>query len=179
MATLQEKYLSKFDFASPHSILINAPVDKIYPIVRDLKFKNPALAYWLMKLRSMSPPTHFSIQHLKDSRFVVLEEIPDKEIIIGLIGQPWTLSGNLQIFQPQDFIKFNDPAHVKASWSFELTPISSSKTELRTETRIACPTPKIKRRFGAYWFFIKPFSGLIRKAMLRAIKSELERSNVS
>lgn len=174
MAILQDKYLPEFDFVSSHGIIVKAPADKIYPTVRDLKFKNPALSYWLMKLRGMSPPKYFSIEHLKDSRFVVLEEIPDKEIIIGLIGQPWTPSGNLQIFQSQNFITFNDPSYIKASWIFELIAVTSTTTELRTETRIACHATKVKRRFGTYWFFIKPFSGLIRKAMLSAIKSEME-----
>jgi hypothetical protein len=176
---LQDKYLPQFHFSSAHSITVNAPIDKIFPVVREFKIKNPPVSYWLMKLRGMSPPTHFLIQHLENSRFVVLEEVPNREIIIGLIGKPWTPSGHLQKFQPLEFIPFNNSAYIKASWSFELVPISPTQTEVKTETRIACPTPQVKHRFGTYWFFIKPFSGIIRKAMLKAIKRELEGSNVS
>lgn len=174
---LQSKYLPQFDFSSAHSITVNAPVSKIFPLIREFKIKNPPISYWLMKLRGMSAPTHFSIKHLENSRFVLLEELPDKEIIIGIIGQPWTLTGHLQLFQAHEFIPFNDKGYIKASWSFELVSISLTQTEVKTETRIACPTPQVRRRFGAYWFVIKPFSGIIRKAMLKAIKSELEGNN--
>jgi hypothetical protein len=174
---LQNKYLPQCDFSSAHSITVNTPVSKIFPLISQFKFKNPLISYWLMKLRGMSAPTHFSIQHLENSRFVLLEEVPDSEIIIGLIGKPWTPTGHLQKFQPHEFIPFNDKGYIKASWSFELVSISPTQTEVKTETRIACPTPLVRRRFGIYWFFIKPFSGIIRKAMLKAIKSELEGNN--
>jgi hypothetical protein len=171
---LQNKYLPQFDFSSTHSIIVNAPISKIFPLIREFKIKNPPVSYWLMKLRGMSAPTHFSIQHLENSRFVLLEEVPNKEIIIGIIGQPWTSTGHLQKFLPHEFIPFNNADFIKATWSFELVKHTDTKTEIKTETRITCPTPRLKRRFGAYWFFIKPFSGIIRKAMLKAIKSELE-----
>ncbi|MBX2960950.1 MAG: hypothetical protein KF687_00480 [Cyclobacteriaceae bacterium] len=174
---LQDKYLPRFDFASAHSIVVNAPVSEIYPTVRDLRINMSPVVYWLMKLRGMSPPKYFSLQALENSRFVKLDEIQDREIILGIIGQPWTPAGNLRIFQPNEFVSFTDPNFIKASWSFELVKISDNQTEVKTETRITCPTVKTRRMFGFYWSLIKPFSGRIRKEMLNAIKKELEHSS--
>jgi hypothetical protein len=174
---LQNKYLPQFDFSSAHSIIVNAPISKIFPLIREFKIKNPPVSYWLMKLRGMSAPTHFSIQHLENSRFVLLEEVLNKEIILGIIGQPWKLEGNLQIFQPHEFISFKNSDFIKATWSFELVKHTNTQTEVKTETRILCLSELVRRRFSRYWFFIKPFSGLIRKQLLKGIKREMERGS--
>jgi len=47
-------------------------------------------------------------------------------------------------------------------------------TRLTTETRIKCLDEDSRSRFGWYWAFIRPFSGLIRMEMLRAIKRKAE-----
>ncbi|MCU1338883.1 MAG: hypothetical protein JWO19_4464 [Bryobacterales bacterium] len=51
---------------------------------------------------------------------------------------------------------------------------SDGATELRTETRVLCADVATRRRFGAYWTLIKPFSGLIRLEMLAAVRSAAE-----
>lgn len=172
---LQEKYLPHFDFHSAHAIVVNVPIAEVYPLISSLKFKHTGLTYWLMKLRGMNPPGYFSVQWFEESHFVKLEEVADKEIILGIIGQPWKFAGNLQKFQSHEFISFNNAEFIKATWSFELVKLSSTQTEIKTETRIACPTEQVKRRFGLYWFVIRPFSGLIRNEVLKSIKREVEK----
>jgi hypothetical protein len=49
-------------------------------------------------------------------------------------------------------------------------------TRLATETRVLCLDDESRRRFRLYWLFIGPFSGLIRRKILRSIKHEAERS---
>jgi hypothetical protein len=172
---LQVKYLPNFHFQSAHSIIVNIPIENIF--ISDLKFKHSGITYWLMKLRGMNPPEYFSIRWFEDSRFVKLEEIPSQEIILGIIGQPWTLEGNLQLFLPHEFIPFNNSDFIKATWNFELVKHTNTQTEVRTETRIICLSEHLRRRFSRYWFFINPFSGLIRKQLLKGIKREMERGN--
>jgi hypothetical protein len=45
---------------------------------------------------------------------------------------------------------------------------------LETETRICLTDASARRRFGAYWLVIRPFSGLIRRSWLRAAKKRAE-----
>jgi hypothetical protein len=45
---------------------------------------------------------------------------------------------------------------------------------LETETRIYLTDAAARRRFGAYWLMIRPFSGLIRRLWLRAAKRRAE-----
>lgn len=45
---------------------------------------------------------------------------------------------------------------------------------LETETRIYLTDASARRRFGAYWLVIRPFSGLTRRGWLRAAKKRAE-----
>jgi hypothetical protein len=49
------------------------------------------------------------------------------------------------------------------------------RTVLTTETRVACGDPASRAKFRAYWTVVRPFSGLIRILMLRAVRRECER----
>ena len=92
--------------------------------------------------------------------------------IIGLIGQFWKANGNLQLFKPEDFIKWNKGGFLKATWNFELVPTGNG-TQVNTETRILCLGDNARQKFRRYWFFVRPFSGLIRKEILRGIKKKV------
>ena len=46
---------------------------------------------------------------------------------------------------------------------------------LETETRVFLTDAASRRRFGAYWLLIRPFSGLTRRLWLRAAKRRAER----
>ncbi len=148
---LQDKYLSQFDFQSQHEIEINGTIESVYPIVSNLDFSRSKIIYWLFKLRGMPVPESLSLVGLEKLKFLKLEIIRNEEIIIGLIGQFWTPTGNLQDFDPVDFAAFDDTRFAKSTWSFELEESGSGKTLLKTETRILCPDPKYRRRFARYW----------------------------
>jgi hypothetical protein len=75
-----------------------------------------------------------------------------------------------------EFISFNEPEFLKATWNFELTAQTDGKTMLETETRIRCLDEKAYKKFARYWFFIRPFSGLIRKEILRTVRRKAERA---
>ena len=46
--------------------------------------------------------------------------------------------------------------------------------ELSTETRIAYFGGEARRRFRAYWLFVRPFSGFLRRSLLAGIKRRAE-----
>ena len=170
--SLHDKYLPRYDFNEVHQKLIDAPAEVIYRLIRNQDFSGSWIIRALFFLRGL-PAKKVTIKGLTDRKFVVLEERPNEEIIIGLIGQFWKPTGELQSFEPNAFISFKGP-FAKATWTFELKSQANQKM-LITETRIACPDKETKESFSRYWFVIKPFSGLIRREMLRAIKVKAER----
>ena len=171
---LQHKYLPTYDIHHVESIMIKRTPSEVFRTIQNLDFSDSELLYWLFKIRGMPLPDSLSLKGLENLNFVRLEEIENKELILGLIGKFWTIQGQLQDFQPAHF---NDPrfaGFAKATWSFELTPLPGEKTIVKTETRVHCPNNRSRMKFRLYWFFIKPFSRLVRKKILQSIRRKAE-----
>jgi hypothetical protein len=169
--SLHDKYLRGFDFNEVHHIDIDAPPQIVYPLIKDLDFSESWIIRMLFFIRDL-PVRKVTISDMTAHKFLVLEALENEELIIGLIGQFWKPTGNLQPFEPEVFETFDGP-FAKATWNFAIK-VSAGKTQLSTETRIACPDLKTRKAFSRYWFFIRPFSGLIRREMLRAIRIKAE-----
>ncbi len=58
----------------------------------------------------------------------------------------------------------------KVAVNVRLEAVSAGTTRLSTETRVKCVDGAAYRRFVLYWALIKPFSGWIRREMLRSIE---------
>jgi len=107
------------------------------------------------------------------SGFILLGENPGEEILLGLVGRFWTPSGGIRGLDVDAFRRFTDPGFAKTIWNFYLSG-SAGQTVLTTETRIVCLDDSSRRKFKIYWTLVKPFSGLIRKEILKVIKFESE-----
>jgi len=171
---LHDKYLPEFHFSEKHSIRISASPEKLNSILSDFDASGSWIIRILLALRGISSETSRGIEGWKKMGFVVLEHQQDKEIILGLIGQFWKLAGKIQRVDADEFVRFNNPEFAKATWNFEITPNGDNQVALETVTRIYCDDERVRKRFGRYWFFIQPFSGLIRMQMLKIIKRKAE-----
>lgn len=174
---LQEKYLPQFHFSEKHKIVIAASPEKVADIMKDLNVSSSWIIQMLLMLRGIPRKTSFGMERWKKMGFRLLEQQENKEIILGLIGQFWKTKGNLQSFEADEFISFRDDRFAKATWSFEILPTSQDEIVLETETRIQCINENVRKNFGRYWFFIQPFSGLIRMEILKIIKRKAEHAS--
>lgn len=60
-----------------------------------------------------------------------------------------------------------------AGWNFTVTMQPDGSSDLRLETRVWC-APDVRWKFQVYWLVVRPGSGLIRQARLRAIRRQAE-----
>lgn len=171
---LIDEFLSEYDFIETHGISIRAGAADIYRAANEVDFSESFIIRWLFRLRGLSSE-NVTLQSLKRSRFEVLGETLNKEMVLGIVGRFWTLQGDLKKINAESFKRFETVGYAKAVWNFSLLP-DGAETRLTTETRIKCLDPESRRRFGFYWMFIQPFSGLIRMEMLRSIKRRAEMS---
>jgi hypothetical protein len=93
-----------------------------------------------------------------------------KEIVFGIISKTGTFSSCTPHFSPEEFINDTEPEHIKSVINFRLETINLKDSVISTETRVLCGSKRMKNKFRIYWFFVQPFSSLIRKMMLREIK---------
>ena len=106
--------------------------------------------------------------------FTVLVEQPPTALVLGIVGRFWTPRGDLQRVAPEDWVPFDEPGFAKAAWGFSLEALPEGGCRLATETRVWCTDPASRRRFLRYWRIVGPFSGWIRREILRLVRRQSE-----
>ncbi len=174
---LINKYLPAYQFSEFHSVSVHGFFNGIYQVMLQTDFSTNTLIKLLFRLRGM-PTESFTIERLTELGFIKLHEEPGKEIIYGMVTDSPMFNTCQPISSPIEFIQDSDPAIIKAVINFKLQEVSNSRHIISTETRIWCGSKAMKSKFKYYWFFVKPFSQLIRKSMLRQLTHQILESNI-
>ena len=119
------------------------------------------------------PSAKLRLKDLSKSRFEILGIEKNKELLLGLAGKFWTLRGEMQSVKADNFREFDKKGFAKAVWNFSIDE-DGKESNLKTETRILCLDDSSRKSFRLYWTFIQPFSGLIRREMLKIVKKKAE-----
>jgi hypothetical protein len=151
------------------------PLSRALLLVRlvPVMLSDPSLARARLARHRRDP--RLTLQSILDAMFVRLEELPAEELVLGLTGRFWTPSGGVLPTDPATFRAGPPAGHAQAGWNFVFAKTPDGGTALSTETRVRVAAGPARTRFRAYWLLVRPFSGLLRRAMLRAVKREAER----
>ena len=172
---LADEFLPVYDVIMRHAVSMPAPASAVWAALHRADFAGAWYVRALLILRGLRRPGHtdrLTLDRVVRGVFIPLGERPGREIALGLIGRFWTPSGGRLTLAPQDFKGFARPGYAKAVWTFVVEPDGPAATRLVTETRVACVDAPSRRRFRLYWLVVRPFSGLIRHAMLAAVVRE-------
>jgi hypothetical protein len=169
---LLAEYLPEGDVTSRHSTAIRAAPEVIYSAICTMEVGRSPLIRVLFRLRGLGRDGNLS--QLLNRGFIPLVERPRETLALGLVGQFWRVSGQIRHVEPLAFRRFQEPGMAKAVWIFVIEPLRDGTCRLTTSTRVACADPASRRKFRLYWFFIGPFSGLIRREVLRLIRETAE-----
>jgi hypothetical protein len=185
-----DAFLPSHDFRASYHIRINAPRSVVYECLLHSDFNELWLTRLLMTLRTGKRMRRHRTpgdlrQRLPGTGFFVLEEVPEDELVIGVAGRFWRPDGERCMdLTVARFVEFSRPGYAKAVWNFKLraelpeilseTLSEIESTTLSTETRIQCFGRAALRKFGIYWSLVRPFSGLIRKAILKQVRTKAE-----
>ncbi len=178
--SLMDEFLPHCDFGASYEVRINAPASVVYESLLRSDFSDIWLVRLLMSIRSGKRLPRNRMpgdlrQRLQGTGFVVLAEAPNEEIVIGVAGRFWRPDGGRCMeLTAKDFAGFSRPSYAKVAWNFKLREESPQSTVLSTETRIKCFGQAALWKFRSYWSLVGPFSGLMRKAILKQVKTEAE-----
>lgn len=186
---LLDKYLPAYDFNEAHTVIVHASPEKVFAAIKDLKpTELSQIVYWLMSIRefpaklvgkplSQKRSDKPFLEQLYEDGFSPLDEMPCREIVFGLIGQFWELTGGQspQVASPQEFLAFDQPDYAKVAANLAVTNLGNGVVRCSTETRIHAADPATKKKFAFYWRLISMGSGFIRVLWLKAIKRKAER----
>lgn len=179
---LIDDVLPDFDASEHHEIAVAAPPDRVYSALRTADLGGHPVIRVLIALRSVPAvvlhwrqagwrrePGPITLDTILQSGFALLAEQPGREVVLGIVGQFWRLTGNIVATDAARFGRPLDAGMARAAWNFAVTPASDGTTRLTTETRIQCADARARRWFLSYWLVVRPFSGLIRRLMLAQI----------
>jgi hypothetical protein len=187
---LLDDFMPEFDVRIRQAIRIAASPERVYACLWTTDFDHWGLTRSLHGLRALpgltaAPretwrrvrvelrPHRIALDDMQEEGFTLLGERPGEELVLGTVGRFWHGGGETRPISPALFREPTPPGTAKAAWSFTVGR-QPSGAELRTETRVLSADAAARRRFRAYWFLIRPFSGLIRREMLAAVRSAAE-----
>jgi hypothetical protein len=169
-----DTYLPVYEFSERHRIAIRADSARIDRALRAVTFGELPLVRMLLAARGLGgrrAPDR-ALETMARSA-VVLEDEPGRGVVLGLTGQFWRPVGgdrSTRCRTPAEFAAFDRPDACQAVVDFRVGDGS-----LSTETRVHVRGAGARARFRRYWRVIRPFSGLTRILLLRAVKRRAER----
>ena len=162
-STLLSEVLPEYHFRERHARRVAAPPERVFAAVRELTIGDTPVARLIMGMRGLAGDASRPIfEQMREFGFEVVAE-GEREVVIAAIGQPWKWRGGVRPDAPE-FRTFAEPGYAKMALNF----VFDGDT-LSTETRVLLTDEASRRAFRRYWLVIRPFSGLIRRAWLRAI----------
>ncbi|AKT51690.1 hypothetical protein [Arsenicicoccus sp. oral taxon 190] len=164
-------------FTEHHDTVVAAPPTRVWDALMTTRWADLALARPLFAIRSLGR-LELANTLVTDPRGPgrPIHVDPPHYYSSGMVGRPWEPRADAQrpIESLDQLREFAEPGWLRYGMDFRLTPLPGSRTHLETTTRCD-PTDEVaRRRFRAYWAVIRPFSGLLRRDLLRAIRTRAE-----
>lgn len=185
---LIDRYLPTFDETYIYEASVNATPDATYGAMKEIDLRDP-LTDLLFELRELplnlarrwrgeSPvqrPPRLTFGELPKEGpvWVVLNEEPGVELVIGAVGRFWKRDYGTRAITAPEFIPFNEPGYAKVALSLAVRPTSEGAI-LRYEARTRATDESARRTFRRYWRIIGAGVGIVMRRIVRRIRHEAE-----
>lgn len=151
-----------------HESRVAAPPPQAYEAALQVRLAEMPIVRVLLWLRGIPHSKEMTLrQFFSTPPFLILEEVPGQEIVIGLAGRPGGLGALLS--NPEEVRSFRQPGGMKVIANFRVDAEEKGAL-ISTETWVATFGPLARWLFRAYWLVVGPFSALIRREFLRAAR---------
>ena len=188
---LLDQFMPRYEAVERHQIGVAAPATITLQAAKSGRLDESRLVRSIFRARELllgaSPaattPQAGLLAQVTAIGWRVLAEVPDREVVVGAVTQPWMPNVVFRGIPPEEFRAFREPGYVKIVWSLRadprgsgLQPEPASDTEsvFRTETRVVTTDDEARSKFRWYWARFSPGIALIRRAMLLAVKRDAE-----
>ncbi|HXP83019.1 MAG TPA: hypothetical protein VN976_24175 [Verrucomicrobiae bacterium] len=181
--SLLDQFIPDYEVVERHSMRVTAPAGIAFEAACEMNIHQSATVRAIFRTRALvlrSDPQRKArllglVEQARTWGWGVLAELPGREIVFGVVTQPWRANPIFRALPPAEFREFNDPGYVKIAWTLSSDPINPTKSIIRTETRATTTDPGSRAKFRRYWSLVMPGTILIRRIGLRLVKTEAER----
>ncbi len=116
------------------------------------------------------------VHDLLTQGFFLLHEQPDRELVLGRVGQFWRAGGAVpaHVAGRSTFQSFAEPGYAKAALSLRADP-GDGGSMVRIETRLFATDDDTFAEFNRYWLIGSWANPTARRQLLHAIRARVER----
>lgn len=178
-----DRFMPSYEVGGRHHIRVAAPAAITLGAAREMDLLQSPVARMIVRAREIvlgatpdrRPRPRGLLAEVQSLGWGVLAEIPDREIVMGAVTQPWKANVVFRALPPDEFAAFDAPGYVKIAWTLRADPIGIDQSVFSTETRVVTTDAVARARFRWYWSFFSPGMILIRWLSLGPLKTEAER----
>lgn len=119
---------------------------------------------------------HIGVDQVAESGkgFMILEEVPGREVVVGSVGQFWHLEIPFANVAPADFSDFKEAGWGKLAWAISVEPFRDGST-VSLELRTTATDDESWKKLSNYYALIGIGSRLIRTTGLAHLEAEMGR----
>ena len=180
---LLDVFMPVYEVAERHHIRVDAPVDLTFGALMDMDLQDSTLVRAIFKARELlmggtpdAPARPRSLVEItKELGWVVLTEVPGREIVMGAATRPWDANVVFRSIAAEHFASFNEPGYVKIAWTLRADACDGDRSIARSETRAVATDAVARRKFRWYWARFSAGIVLIRQLSMRLVKQRAER----
>jgi hypothetical protein len=178
-----DEFMPTYDVVERHHIRVHAPPAITFAAASELDLMDSRIARAIFKSRELilgSEPDTVArprgwLAFTKSIGWGVLAEVPERQIIMGAVTQPWEANVVFRPLPPSEFAAFDDPGFIKIAWTLRADAVTATESVFRTETRALATDDTARRKFRRYWALLSPGIIVIRWSTLDLLKKEAER----
>src|SRR2546426_3641241 len=127
-----ERILPRYDASERHAIVVRADPARTYAALRALDLADLPLTRALMALRALPDRLlrrpgirlrrHVTLDGLRGAGFALLSEEPGREIVLGIAGRFWSVTGGGMRVSADDFASFSPAGTPQTAMGFPPPP---------------------------------------------------------
>jgi hypothetical protein len=180
---LLDRFIPDCEVRERHEARVAAPAAVTFAAARALELHRSSLIRGIFRARELLMGAGAAQGQAQQRPFLeevlslgwrILAEVPDREIVLGAVTQPWRADVVFRGIPPENFAAFDEAGYVKIAWTLGAVPLGPHASLFRTETRAIATDPESRARFRRYWTVVSPGIRLIRRETLRLVRREAE-----
>ena len=180
---LLDQFMREYEVAERHHVRVAAPAAFTLSAAADMDLQQSRIIRAIFKARELvlgaepdaAPQPRGLLAQMTSLGWRVLAEKPGREIVVGAVTQPWLPNVVFRGLAPEEFRAFREPGYVKIIWTLRADPVGDTESIFRTETRVTTTDPTARAKFRWYWARFSPGIVLIRRLLLRPLRTDAER----
>jgi hypothetical protein len=178
---LLDQFMPVYEVVERHHIRVAAPPEVTFAAACKTDLMRSPIIRMIFRTRELilrskrGPAQHRGVlAFTKAIGWSVLAEVPNREIVMGAVTQPWNPNVVFRQLSSDQFVSFSEPEYVKIAWTLRADPIGDNQSVFRHETRVTTTDAVARAKFRRYWACFSPGIKLIRWLLLKPIRKDAE-----